>query len=182
MHLQSSNLRQLKFSRKLPDPELQSLSAMMKDRMNEKEKLKSRKQLLDKGQKERWNEIVNNKDMVDVEDMAITDEMVAKGSALASWKIRQRQYAKKYGLGYDVVENCSTLVLMPMFMVLFQMIGISDPLIGSLLSQSQFWSSNDWIIKLGVSYGVAAYLNRFMAILIFRGYCLPKYYDKFGPM
>ena len=172
-------LKQLRFSRKLPDPELQSFSAMMQDRLDEQKRLKYKKEMLDKGKKEKWKDVDQD---LDIEDMPFTDEMIAKSNAIASWKIRQRQYAKKYGLAYDIVENCSTLVFMPMFMVLFQVTGISDPLINALLSQSTFWSNNQWIVTLGVSYSVSTYLARLISIPVLRSYSLPKYYNKFGPL
>ena len=173
-------LKQLKFSRKLPDPELQSFSDILKERLDEKQRLKYKRDLLKKGQQERWKEIENNKNIVDEQDMPLTDEMVAKGSVLGSWKVKSRQYAKKYGLSYDIVENIGTLIFMPTIMCLYQVIGINDVIIGGLMANYAFLNSNEWIIKLAVSYSVATYLNRLIAIPLFRFYCVPKYYDKFA--
>eukprot|EP00483_Globobulimina_turgida_P001403 UN01405 len=146
-------LKYLQFSRRLPNPELQSMSSMVKERLNEHEKLKAKKQLLSKTKGEN----------VDLDDVQITDDMIVKRSFLGSWKVRSRAHAKKYGLSWDIVENISTLILMPLLMCSFQVIGMSDPLISVLLQNdnaiSAFLASNDWIIKFGTSNAVCTYLT-----------------------
>eukprot|EP01083_Nonionella_stella_P318693 1166197_1 len=168
-------LKHLTFSRKMPNPQLQSFSSMFNDRLGDEQKTHYKKKILKQRKEEH----------LDIENIEITDELMQNSSPMVSWKIRSRANAKKYGIAWDMVENSATLIMMPTFMCLFQMVGIGDPLIGALLQNdnviSGFLTTHNWIIKFGTSYAVATYLNRIIAIPVFKHWCVPRAYEKFGP-
>jgi len=143
-----------------------------------------KKERLNQKKRELFNKKNVKEDNIDLDDMEITDDIISNADVWAKWRIRSRANAKKYGLSWDIVENTSTLCLMPVFMCLFQIIGVSDPLINVLLENqgmiNQFLASNDWIIKFGVSYSVSTYLTRLASIPIFRYWCVPRSNEKFG--